>query len=359
MVDSSESGSLSGNMWSAALITFTTTFPARVRLATVCGFYTLSITPLGEAAVLISNLQHMIRVSSLHGVRGECFATLLAVAVSIPQTGYVYLRTRPRTMNFYGAQITQTGSPSGGTPYHTRGLNGSGQLLGSCDTGVDMSSCFFSDEVNNPPPFINVALNPTTFAVDLSRRKVIQYLYSSSSASSDTLDYVSGHGTHTTGTLVGYPRTGSTNYKGVAYGAKLQFYDASGGFGNLVVPLLSNLFHLAFGAGVRVHSNSWGTKSVGNLSDFAVASDTFMYDHPTFLAVFAAGNFGPATTTIANPALAKSCVTVGAVVTTDPTIVAFFSSRGPTGDGRIGIDVLAPGFSITSANASGAAGVKT
>eukprot|EP01041_Mallomonas_annulata_P002916 gene2916-5728_t len=359
MVDSSESGSLSGNMWSAALITLSTMFPSSVDLATVCGFYTLSITPLGKSAVHISNLQHMIRVSSRRNVRGECLATLLAVAVSIPQTGYVYLRTRPRTMNFYGAQITQTGSRTGGTPYHDRGLNGSGQILGSCDTGVDMSSCFFSDEVNNPPPFINVALNPTTFAVDLSRRKVIQYLYSSSSASSDTLDYVSGHGTHTTGTLVGYPRTGSTDYKGIAYGAKLQFYDSSGVSGNLAVPLLSNLFRWAFGAGVRVHSNSWGSKSSGGLSDYAVDSDTFMYDHPTFLAVFAAGNFGSATTTIVNPALAKSCMTVGAVMTSDPTTVAHFSSRGPTGDGRIGIDVLAPGRSISSAKASGTVGVKT
>eukprot|EP01041_Mallomonas_annulata_P012362 gene12362-26008_t len=375
MVDSSESGSLSGNMWSAALMTLSSMFPASVDVATVCGFYTLSITPLGEAAVLISNLPHMIRVSSQHGVRGECLATLLAVAVSIPQAGYVYLRTRPKTMNFYGAQITQTGSPSGGSPYHVRGLNGSGQILGSCDTGVDMSSCFFSEKDNKlvrdlTPPFTDVASNPTTttFAVDLSRRKVIQYLYSSAAASSDTLDFVSGHGTHTTGTLVGYPltTTGSSSsinsdYKGIAYGAKLQFYDASSVSGILSIPPLSVLFRWAFDAGVRVHSNSWGSPSTGYLSDNSVDVDTFMYDHPTFLTVFAAGNFGSATTTIANPALAKSCLTVGAVVTSDPTVVAYFSSRGPTGDGRMGIDVLAPGYIITSANAGGGGtvGVKT
>ena len=78
-----------------------------------------------------------------------------------------------------------------------------------------------------------------------------------------------------------------------------------------------------------------------------------MYANPYFLAFFAAGNSGSGSITIGNPGLAKNCVTVGAVVTQSPISLAYFSSRGPTADGRYGVDVLAPGYFITSAAASG------
>ena len=70
--------------------------------------------------------------------------------------------------------------------------------------------------------------------------------------------------------------------------------------------------------------------------------------------MFAAGNDGSyGHKTISNPALAKSCVTVGAAATQNPANVTNFSSLGPTADGRFGIDVIAPGYYLTSARASG------
>ena len=74
-----------------------------------------------------------------------------------------------------------------------------------------------------------------------------------------------------------------------------------------------------------------------------------MYTHRDFLIVFAAGNDGEcgASGTVAPPGTAKSILTVGASVagfdgTFSETItedirdtVAFFSSQGPTEDGRI------------------------
>ena len=78
-----------------------------------------------------------------------------------------------------------------------------------------------------------------------------------------------------------------------------------------------------------------------------------MYQNPYFLALFAAGNDGSGSTTIGNPGLSKNCMTVGAAETQTPTKIAYFSSRGPTADGRFGVDVLAPGYFVTSARASG------
>jgi serine protease AprX len=64
--------------------------------------------------------------------------------------------------------------------------------------------------------------------------------------------------------------------------------------------------------------------------------------------VAAAGNAGPGTCTIKSPAAAESALTVGAMADTGAGgfSQAWFSSRGPTADGRIKPDVSAPGVSV-------------
>lgn len=53
----------------------------------------------------------------------------------------------------------------------------------------------------------------------------------------------------------------------------------------------------AYHAGARVHSNAWGCSGTGNecnyYSLYAEALDRFVYLHPDFLPVVAAGNNGP------------------------------------------------------------------
>lgn len=66
--------------------------------------------------------------------------------------------------------------------------------------------------------------------------------------------------------------------------------------------------------------------------------------------VFAAGNFGylPISDyTTSAQSTSKNAIIVGA---SDANTVAFFSSRGPTYDGRIKPDVVAPGWAIESAS---------
>lgn len=67
------------------------------------------------------------------------------------------------------------------------------------------------------------------------------------------------------------------------------------------------------------------------------------------LVVTAIGNAGPEAKTLSAPADAVGVLAVGAV---DPELaLAEFSSRGPTSDGRIKPDVLAPGMKIWTADA--------
>jgi serine protease AprX len=76
--------------------------------------------------------------------------------------------------------------------------------------------------------------------------------------------------------------------------------------------------------------------------------------------VAAAGNQGPGTCTIGSPGAAAKAVTIGAMsdLGANGFAPAPFSSRGKTLDGRLKPDVLAPGVSITTAQAGTSAGYR-
>ncbi len=115
------------------------------------------------------------------------------------------------------AAIAQSGSnsypayydPNSGVfPLWRVGLQGQGQIVGMGDSGLDMQSCFFNDP-NHPDP-------------GLHHRKVISYR----AALGDGQD-VSGHGTHTAGTLGGAVLGGGAmaSYNGIAPMVKIAFTD--------------------------------------------------------------------------------------------------------------------------------------
>jgi PKD repeat protein/subtilisin family serine protease len=167
---------------------------------------------------------------------------------------------------------------------------------------------------------------------------------------------------------------------------------------------IRQLFQQAYNAGARIHSNSWGSNAAGDYTVDSANLDDFMWRNPAMLVTTSAGNAGTDANrdgvidndSIGSPATAKNVLTVGASenerangypcdtglsyttcsaqggqnniftyggawpnsypadpIASDPSAgdteqMAAFSSRGPTDDGRIKPDVVAPGTWILS-----------
>jgi subtilisin family serine protease len=167
---------------------------------------------------------------------------------------------------------------------------------------------------------------------------------------------------------------------------------------------LRTLFQQAYDAGARIHSNSWGSAAAGDYTGDSAYADQFIWLHKDMLVTFSAGNEGIDANSdgvidndsMGAPATAKNVLTVGASENSRPNgypcdtslsyttcasqggqnsiftwgsawpsdypanpikddasagnaqQMAAFSSRGPTDDGRIKPDVVAPGSWILS-----------
>jgi hypothetical protein len=159
--------------------------------------------------------------------------------------------------------------------------------------------------------------------------------------------------------------------------------DSTGGLGGLPDDL-HDLFQTPYDEdGARVHTNSWGsTLGDGRYNANSFEVDEFVWEHRDCVICFSAGNAGVDLNTngvidarsITPPGTAKNCLTIGATENNRPTFtrtyqqgfgytadpiasdrmadnpegIVAFSSRGPTADGRIKPDVVAPGSYILS-----------
>src|SRR5437867_10825632 len=248
--------------------------------------------------------------------------------------------------------------------YWTYGLNGSGQVIGMADTGLDYDGAPFRQSV------ATIAIGDIYNTTDPSRRKVVRYVNMGVLTGALTWpggggpwdpfsikDCADGHGTGVASTLAGYdnPTGGTSLNDGNALGAKIYLEDV-GGFQGLAICPNEGLIYIPenyndlFGpaglvyndpaAPVRIHSDSWGADA--NVYDVqARMVDAFVWAHPDMTIVFAAGNAGSAAGTVGTPGTAKDIVTVGGAYNPDPILaggqndLAAQSSRGPTIDGRI------------------------
>jgi len=250
----------------------------------------------------------------------------------------------------------------------SRGLTGLGQVASMADTGLDNG-------------------NTATVHQDFSARIPTGLIFGMYSKSwEDPM----GHGTHVAGSIAGSGAASGGRLKGGAYQA--QFVPESMWspmLSNLSVPSkLSDLFSKGFAAGARVHSNSWGAAANGGDYDsFSQQVDEFSASNPDLLILFAAGNSGIDANkdgrvdpgSISSPGTAKNVLTVGASknyitkggyqmklsetrlkdswpveplassrLSENPQGLAAFSSRGPTADGRLKPEIVAPGTNILS-----------
>ncbi|KAI9910599.1 hypothetical protein PsorP6_011236 [Peronosclerospora sorghi] len=243
------------------------------------------------------------------------------------------------------------------------GIRGNDVVVGITDTGLYLYHDQFDQD------------NRDVYAgIDMSARKVVMYnAWANKADEAETI--TCGHGTHVAGLLAGSSFSGKNIDLGIANNARIAFMDigtqselCAGKFNcpvSLATPAhAGDLLESQIDAGAKIFSFSWGTAG-SDYSSQARDLDAFVYKNPEVLVVVAAGNSGESTTTgqrtISSPSGAKNVISVGASLNSAASFTDFacfdifnehtvapFSSAGPTTDGRMKPDVVAPGMSLTS-----------
>ena len=261
------------------------------------------------------------------------------------------------------------------------GLSGTDQIIGISDTGLDSGTDDASMHDDIEGNIVQIISWP------------VQPWATNSGANDGAADLVSGHGTHTAGSIIADGTRSGGTYAGAAPDANIVFQameqwtqwtewgNALEGYKLSGIPAdLNDLFQEAYDAGARIHSNSWGAPNDGSYTQNAEELDEFVWNHPDMLILYSAGNAGVDGDnngiidegSMGSPSTAKNCLTVGASENNRPAIpltyinryinpilhldlvannsggLAAFSSRGPASINRIKPDVVAPGTMVVS-----------
>lgn len=271
------------------------------------------------------------------------------------------------------------------------GLYGAGQIVAVADSGLDVGTD-------------DAAMSDDFEGRIVEGQAICDFFLGGRSTWSD----MNGHGTHVAGSVLGNGvYSGSDpdahdyqgSFAGLAPEARLVFQsvdqDGDPSLECIPVDMETYLFGPAYDLGARVHTNSWGGPTgetpeteYGGYNALAQRVDESAWAHRDMLILYSAGNQGVDADadgvvdpdSIGSPGTAKNVVTVGAsenlrpgqtgtydgfnsqdeqvfpvdpiksdLIADDAAGMAAFSSRGPTDDGRIKPDVVAPGTWIISA----------
>jgi hypothetical protein len=250
------------------------------------------------------------------------------------------------------------------TPIWDQGLLGSGQIVAVADQGLDRNEEWFRQydngvSVNTEITNAEATTPPIAGSFHPQRKVVAYWVMPGATAYDNGVSSSPFHGTHVTGTVAGDKGTASTpllahydDGDGMAPNAQILFQDlgddSSGLLGGSGGP---PMWEQALSVGAYISSNSYGARPQPGGVAYPTGSallDDFLWRNPDLLIVFAAGNAG-GSMTINHPGSAKHALTVGALGHGTSLSAASFSSRGPTQDGRIKPDLMAPGTAIRSA----------
>ena len=275
--------------------------------------------------------------------------------------------------------------------WNNHDFDGEGQRVAVADTGLDTGV----NDATMHADFRGRIVSIHSWPLQLGNRTV----------DDGAADCCSGHGTHGAGSILGSGAQSNSKICGMAYKASLVFQAVEqyfeGWYCLYAIPNdLNNLFPQSYDDGARIYSNSWGGNSKdgwGNLvyGHYTATSqdiEEFTWNHKDAIILFAAGNSGIDANrrdgiidanSLAEEATVKNCITVGASknnrphgsvpepgydrpygelwpndfpappismnhVSDNPDGMIAFSSLGPTADGRIKPDVVAPGTNILS-----------
>jgi CARDB protein len=276
-------------------------------------------------------------------------------------------------------------------------LTGAGQTAAVADTGINYKydlnnrahvafrDCNASGECKEA---IYTQLNPGTSTAAMTtvvdhgtaHRKMVAY-FDLANTGPNMFD-TSSHGSHTAGSVAG-DRGNNGTYDGhdsLAPGAMLVHQNIGSASGGLTIPtdfyqFFRQPYRPRAPASVpttspangnvadyanyrpledaRTHNNSWGLVAPVVDEGRATVLDRFVWDHEDMAIVVSAGNGGPGPASILAPSVAKNDLSSGAAANGRQPMVsidsmASFSSHGPTGDGRYGVDLATPGQIVVS-----------
>jgi len=341
---------------------------------------------LGARGVRIDGIRHDAGVPRLAVRVPRSKVAGFLDAIRDPSLGVLHAEYRPRTVlrNDRSVGTIQSGVQLGSTPLFALGIIGEGEIVGIIDTGLDVDSCYFADTVN--PVVTNTATPGGVLgtAVSAIHRKIRAYdfLYSCDEYPGATqcdrtdgeYDYDNhGHGTHVSGNALGgkgfspgQPYAYS-KFDGMAPGAMVVMQDggyigsdACSDLVGLGCPLTSLVpfFEQAYAQGARVHTNSYGDNEdatapkQSNYSERSADVDLEMWNRQDLLILFAAGNSGTeGFGSVGSPSTAKNGLSIGSGRNSaygSDEDVSYYSSLGPTADGRFKPDLIAPGYNTSA-----------
>ncbi|MGH9869864.1 MAG: S8 family serine peptidase [Candidatus Polarisedimenticolia bacterium] len=294
-----------------------------------------------------------------HGapVRVEIRRAALEALAREPEVLWIERELPVHPFNDVARWTLQSNDPvTHGTPVHDHGLTGEGQIITVADTGLDYKHDAFED--------------PAHATAGALHRKVTAYYEPEPDQGDNKDNGPDRHGTHVAGSAAGDDGTwGAYDGDGVdtgnsaveslephdgqAFGAKIHVQDLDNSDG--IINWTPDPYQLYLAAidpsrNSWIHTSSWGLVegSFYGLEDRFI--DSFVWNNPDFVALFSAGDEGPARWSINAYGLAKNEITVGSTGNgAASNDVAEDSSRGPAEDGRIKPELMAPGQGIWSA----------
>ncbi len=278
-------------------------------------------------------------------IRAKLPADLVATLTQRGEVRWLETFERPRLHNDLAVN---PGAMNVRSVWDTHGLSGDGQVISTSDSGID------------------------TGVIETIHPDLRDQILGIKVVDGCTTNDLSGHGTHTVGSIVGNGAMSNQKIRGTAWGAKVYawFCSSDGGRAIKTPKNMNSLFRGDTNgtewAQAFIHSASWGSNVYGQYDASCAEFDMYVWKHPEFLPVVSAGNEGPGLTSICSPAASKNVLAVGATenLRTDgkgsegysngnPEMTASYSSCGPCRDGRIKPDIAAPGTGILSTRSSG------
>lgn len=279
-------------------------------------------------------------------------------AVNLSGVKWIGIVHKPRILNNKAAEIIEaTFVRENEFPLSLQGFYGEGQVVGVLDTGFD---------TNNPDTMLD-DFKLVSDGDGPSSRIVTCKTYDSSTKSwvTPTEPDFDGHGTHVLGTVLGNGRLSGADPANKSYPDTCYAGMAPEAKAVLQADLNSSeadYLEFAYSNGAKIHSNSWSDLSF-EYDSGSVNVDRATWDAKDFSVLFSASNYGVWSAdraavdigSLSGPGISKNSISVGACLNLhaygspmNPMWMAVFSSRGPTLDGRLKPDIVAPGEAVIS-----------